>query len=242
MSIKLGYATVVHTIRWICGKESFRKEPKELRTKDNSVTEDTKEFFRQCAKPLTHSWRSVLNTLHEIGDYWREFKEWHKDPVGVSTRVLARHTPSIDGSIEVKEKPASINEDESLLESQYDNATPHKVPLSTFATLPSHMSLSPIGSYRPKPLSRSQSSIIQSSHHTSPWSSQNNIAPYKSRSNTKDANTSPRPLRPFPRSAYSYTNLPPGHEPSDPLTARRNYTEPILPPQATWACRVLQPQ
>ena len=202
------------------------------------MIEDTKEFFRQCGKPFTYSWRSVLDTLHEIGIYWREYKEWHKDPVGVSTS----HTPSFHGSIEVKEPSPSTNENESLLESQHDNATPHKVPLSTFATLPSHMSLSPMASYRPKPLSRSQSSMIQSSHRTTPWSSQNNIAAYKPRSDSGDANTSPRPLRPFPRSAYSYTNLPPGHEPSDPPTARRIYTEPSLPPQATWAPRVLQPQ
>ena len=213
-----------------------------MRTKENSVIEDTKEFFRQCVKPFTHSWHSVLNTLIQVRDYWREYKEWHNDPVGVSTRVLARHTPSIDGSVEVKMASASTNENESLLESQYDNATPHKVPLSTYATLPSHMSLSPIASYRPNPLSRSQSSMIQSSHHTTPWSSPKNIAPHKARSNTGDAQVRPRPLRPFPRSAYSYTNLPPGQDPSDPLPARRQYTEPTLPPQATWAPTVLQPQ
>lgn len=206
------------------------------------MIEDTKEFFRQCVKPFTHSWHSILSTLHQIRDYWREYEEWHNDPVGVSTRVLARHTPSIDGSVGVKVHSVSTNESESLLESQYDNATPHKVPLSTYATLPSHMSLSPIGSYRPKPLSRSQSSMMQSSQHTTPWSSQKNLAPYKARSNTGDAHISRHPLRPFPRSAYSYTNLPPGQDPSDPLTARRHYTEPILPPQATWAPKVLQPQ
>lgn len=199
------------------------------------MIEDTKEFFRQCVKPFTNSWESVSNTLNEIRKYLREYKEWHNDPVGVSTRGLARHTPSMDGSVEIKGHSASTHENGSLLESQHENATPHKVPLSTFATLPSHMSLSPMGSYRPKPLSRSQSSMIQSSYHTTPWSSQKNI-------NTGDADTSPHPLQPFPRSAYSYTNLPPSHEPADPLTARRNYTEPILPPQATWAPRVLQPQ
>ena len=175
-------------------------------------------------------------------EYWREFKKWHKDPVRVSTMGSAPHTSSMDGSLEVKVHSVPSNENRSLLESQYEYATPHKVPLSTFATIPSHMSLSPISSYRPKPLSRSQSSVIQASHHTTPWSSQQNLAPYKARSNTGDAHISQRPLQPFPRSAYSYTDLPPGQDPSDPLTARRHYTEPILPPQATWAPTVLQPQ
>ena len=244
MSIKLGCATVVHIIKWICGKESFRKEPQELRTKENSVMEDLKEFFRQCAKPFTHSWNSILNTLRQLRAYWQEFKQWHHDPVGVSTRVLAQQTPSISGSTEVKVHSVHSSEEASFLESNLEHAPPHQVPLSAFATLPPHTTLSPIGSHQPKstPLSRSQSSVILSNHYTSPWSSETENAPYKPRSSTGDAHTSPRPLQPFPRSAYSSTKLPPSQDSSDLLTVRRHHTDPIMPPQAAWAPTALQPQ
>lgn len=231
-------------IKWISGKESFMKEPKELRTKENSVLEDTKEFFRQCAKPFTHSWNSILNTLHQLRDYWKEFKEWHKDPVEVSTRVLVQHTPSLGGSIEVKVHSVPSSEDGCSLGFPYEHAIPHQVPLSAFATLPAHMTLSPIGSYRPKPTpySRPQHSMIPPSYHASPRSSETKIASHKTKSHPGDAYMCSRPLRPFPRSAYSSTELPPGQDQLDPLIARRHHTEPIMPPQAAWAPTILQPQ
>ena len=230
ISIKLGYTTFVHLIKWISGKESFRKEPKELRTKENSVMEDTKEFFRQCAKPFLHSWHSITNALRQIRDYWREYKEWHNDPVGVSTRVLARHASSSDRSVKVKEPSVSFSEDRSSLEHQYEHATPHQVPLSVFATLPPHRPLSPMGSCQsdsqpdPKPATRShsQSSLISSSPYTPAWSSKTTIAPYKVRPGMGDTSMSSRPLRPFPRYAYSSDDLSPSQGPSDPLTARRH--------------------
>lgn len=248
ISIKLGCTTIVHISKWICGKESFRKEPKEMRTKENSVMENTKEFFRQCKKPFTHSWDSIRDTLLELRDYWKEFKEWHGDPIEVSTRDVARGTPSAHGYVEVKVHSVSSSEDESSLEHQYEHARPHQVPLSAFAALPAHMTLSPINSYQPKhktrpmPPSLSQSSTIQSSHRTSPWSSETKIALSKTRSNIEDARVGRRPLQPFPRSAYSATELPSSRDSSDPNVARRHHTESIIPPQAAWAPTVLQPQ
>lgn len=222
-------------IKWISGNESFRKEPKELRTKENSVLEDTKEFFRQCAKPFTHSWNSILDTLRQLRDYWKEFKEWHNDPVEVSTRVLVQYTPSLGGSIEVKVHSVPSSEDGSSL---YKHAVPHQVPLSAFATLPA------ISSYRPKPTpySRSRHSMIPPSNHASPRSSETKIASHKTKSHPEDAHMCSRPLRPFPRSAYSFTELPPGQDQLDPLIARRHHTEPSMPPQAAWAPTILQPQ
>ena len=210
--------------------------------------EDTKEFFRQCAKPFTHSWNSIRNTLRQLRDYWKEFKEWHSNPTEVSTRVLARHTPSAHGSGEVKVHSVSSSEDGSPLEHQYEHATPHRVPVSSFAALPAHMTLSPISSYQPKPKPRpmphslSQSSIIKSSHRTSPWSSETKIALSKTRSNIEDPRAGRRPLQPFPRSAYSSTELPSSRDSSDPNVARRHHTESTIPPQAAWAPTVLQPQ
>lgn len=210
------------------------------------MTEDTKAFFKQCAKPFTHSWNSILSALRQLRDYWKEFKEWHHDPVGVSTRVPARHTPSEDGSVEVKMHSDSSSEHGSSLGYQYDSFSPHQVPLSAFAKLPPHMTLSPIGSYRPKsnstPYSRSQSSMINAGHHVSSWSSETKIAPNKATSYTGDAHKGPRPLRPFPRSAYSSTELPLSQDPSHPLISRRHETEPILPAQAAWAPTVLKPE
>ncbi len=248
ISIKLCCTTIVHISKWICGKESFRKEPKEMRTKENSVMENTKEFFKQCLKPFTHSRNSIRNTLRELRNYWKEFKEWHSDPFEVSTRDLARHAPSAHRSVEVKVHSVSSSEDGSSLEHQYEHATPHPVPLSSFAALPAHMTLSPISSYQskpktwPMPHSLSQSSTIQSSHRTSPWSSETRIALSKTRSNIEDARVGRRPLKPFPRSAYSATELPSSRGSSDPNVARRHHTESIIPPQAAWAPTVLQPQ
>ncbi len=212
--------------------------------------EDTKEFFRQCAKPLLHSWNSTLNALRQMRDYWREYKEWHNDPVGVSTRVLARHASSSDRPVEVKVSSISSSEDQSSLDHQYEHATPHHVPLSVFATLPPHRPLSPMGSCqsdsqpepRPATRSHSQSSLISSRPHTPAWSSKTTIAPCKIRPSTGDSSMGSRPLRPFPRSAYSTDDLSPSQDPSDPLTARRHCTEPIASPQAARVSTVLQLQ
>lgn len=123
---------------------------------------------------------------------------------------------------------------------------PHQVPLSTFAKLPSHMTLSPMGSYWPKPSptprSRSQSSMVKSSHHTPSEPSQSNTAIYRAKSDTGDAHIDPRSLRPFPRSAYSSTESTPSQETLYPPTARRHNTEATMPPQAAWAPTFLQPR
>ena len=137
-------------LQWVYGKEDFRTEQKELRTKENSVMNGTGEFFRQCAKPFTHSWNSTLHVFRQLKDYWMEFKEWHNDPVGVSTLVLAQHALSGDDSIEVKVHLLASVEDRSSLETKYEHATPQQVSLPAFATLPTHMPLSHIGSYRSK--------------------------------------------------------------------------------------------
>ena len=227
MSIKLGCTTLVHIIKWICGKERLRRKLKVPRTKKNSVLEDTKEFYRQCAKPFT--------------DSWREFKDWHNDPVGVSKIDLVRHSASTNKSVEVFSLHSS--EEVSLQEFHLKHGTPHQVPLSAFANLPPHMTLSPIGSYRPKPTPRShsQSSMIESSRHN-PWASETKITPYRAGPNNGDADMSLRPLQPFPRSAYSFTEFLPSQESLDSHSPRRNLTEPLLPPQAAWAPAVLQPQ
>lgn len=242
-SVKLGYATVVHTIKWICGKEEFWKEPKEKRTKENSVIEDTKEFFRQCAKPFIHSRNSTVSALRQMRGYWREYKAWHNDPVGVSTRILAQHAPSSHGSVDVTAHSVTSGEDQSSLEHPDKHATPHEVPLSSFATLPPHKALSPIGSFKSKPKlttrSQSQSSMIQTSPPTSPLSSKSKIAPPYTRSNTGDT---PRPLQPFPRSAFSSSSSSAGQDLIDPRIPRRHFTEPVIPAQAAWAPTALQPQ
>lgn len=220
----------------MCGKESLRRELKVPRTKKNSVLENTKAFFRQCSEPFTQWWEKKMND-------WREFKDWHNDPVGLSREASEPHSPATDKSVKVKVHSVHSDEEASLQESHLEHGTPHQVPLSTFATLPPHMTLSPIGSYRPKPTPRShsQSSMIESSRHN-PWSPETKVAPYKARSNNGDADISLRPLQPFPRSAYSLTELNPSQESLDSHSTWRSQTEPLLPPQAAWAPTVLQPQ
>lgn len=244
MSIKLGCATVVHVFKWTRGKETFRKEPKEFRTKENSAIEDAKEFFTQCAKPFTHSWRSISSTRGQLRNGWREFKEWHNDPVEISSREFARL--STDESYDIEVRLVFSSKDVSLLEFLYERAIPDQVPLSTFAKLPSHMTLSPMGSYWPKPSptprSRSQSSMVKSSHHTPSEPSQSNTAIYRAKSDTGDAHIDPRSLRPFPRSAYSSTESTPSQETLYPPTARRHNTEATMPPQAAWAPTFRQPR
>ena len=165
---------------------------------------------------------NILGALPKFKEYLREFKNWHDDPVGVSTRKLAYSLAS--------------NEDRSSLELQR---------LSPFATPSAHAPLSPTGSYwlKPKlttPL-HSQSSMVQTSPLTTPASSQTTIAPLGVRSNAGYAPFNARP--PFPRSAHSSSELPLlGSNSPDLLTVQRHETESLIPPQAAWARPVLQPQ
>ncbi len=89
--VKLGLRTLLRLLKWGLGKAPLRAEPeKGLRTKDNSVVEDTKEFFRQCAIPFVYAWESLGISWLRVVDEWHDFKQWSKDPVDSSTRPHSR--------------------------------------------------------------------------------------------------------------------------------------------------------
>lgn len=174
--------------------------------KEYSVMKDTIKF-------------GTLRAFRNLKEYLGEFKEWHNDPVGVSTR-------KVDCAL-------ASNEDQPLLELQR---------LSTFATPPAHTPLLPKDSYSFQPKltthSPSQSPMVQTSPHTTPDLLQTTIAPCALIPNTGDMHLVSRP--PFPRAAHSSSELPLlGSDTSDLLTAQVHQVEPLMPPQAAWARPVL---
>lgn len=194
------------SIKWTCGKKGFMKDSKEASMKEYSVMKDTIKF-------------GTLRAFRNLKEYLGEFKEWHNDPVGVSTR-------KVDCAL-------ASNEDQPLLELQR---------LSTFATPPAHTPLLPKDSYSFQPKltthSPSQSPMVQTSPHTTPDLLQKTIAPCALISNTGDMHLVSRP--PFPRAAHSSSELPLlGSDTSDLLTAQVHQVEPLMPPQAAWARPVL---
>ena len=85
-TVTLALQALVRFARWCLGKAPLRAEPeKELRTKDNSIIEDMKEFFRQCAIPFVYTWESLGISWLRVVDEWQDFKRWSKDPVDSST-------------------------------------------------------------------------------------------------------------------------------------------------------------
>ncbi len=90
-AVNLGLQAILRFVGWSLGKAPLRAEPeKELRTKDNSVIEDIKEFFRQCAIPFVYTWESLGISWLRVVDEWQDFKRWSKDPVDCSAHPQLR--------------------------------------------------------------------------------------------------------------------------------------------------------
>ena len=84
-SVNLGLRGLVRFVQWGLGKAPLRAESeKELRTKENSVIEDVKEFFRQCAIPFIYAWESLGISWLRVVDEWYDFRRWSKDPIDSS--------------------------------------------------------------------------------------------------------------------------------------------------------------
>lgn len=185
------------------------RDSKETSMKEHSVMKDTIQV-------------GTLRAFRKLEEYLGEFKEWHNDPVGVSTR-------EVDCAL-------ASNEDQPLLELQR---------LSRFARHPANTPLLPTGPYPLNPKfttrSHSQSSTVQTSPYTTPDSSQTTITPSGLIPNTGEVHLVSRP--PFPRAAHSSSELPfLGSDSPDLFTAQIHQTEPLMPPQAAWARPVLQPE
>ena len=74
----------MHLVRWAFsgGKTDFRREPtKKKRNKNNSVLEEARGFFIQCARPMVHAGRSILRSWHRVAEEWEDCRLWWNDPI-----------------------------------------------------------------------------------------------------------------------------------------------------------------
>ena len=113
-SVELGLRALVRFVKWSMGKAPLRAEPeKDLRTKDNSVIEDAKEFFRQCAIPFVYAWESLAISWLRVVDEWHDFRQWSKDPVDTSTHPQTRQKhalPHYHRALSNQRDPVPVND------------------------------------------------------------------------------------------------------------------------------------